>query len=126
MRWLVMSTVKLVYFATCVNLNQTIDGQNLNGDTTMRENPSIYHTAVFKAVELSGSIAELAKKLGVSRQVIYVWIRQGFVPLRRAIQIEEIFGIPRVQLIDPVLHTIFSDGTVSEQAMIAYRPYAPT
>ena len=51
--------------------------------------PKVYDSALFKIVERVGSIAALAKILGVSRQVVYTWVRARGVPLRQAIKLEQ-------------------------------------
>ncbi|WP_198116905.1 Cro/CI family transcriptional regulator [Massilia rhizosphaerae] len=53
------------------------------------------------AVKKAGTQEKLAKNLGVSQQAISQWIEQGWVPLRRAAQIEQCFSIPRTRLVDP-------------------------
>jgi len=45
----------------------------------------------------------MARDLGVTRQAVQFWARQGYVPLSRIIEIEARYGIPRAELIDPTL-----------------------
>lgn len=58
-------------------------------------------SAVQEAVRAAGSQERLAECLGVSQQAISKWLRAGFVPLRRAQEIEAQFGIARARLINP-------------------------
>jgi len=59
-------------------------------------------TAVFNTLERqAGSKSEIARQLGVFPSAVSQWFTQGFFPVKRAIQIEEIYGIPRKELIDP-------------------------
>lgn len=45
--------------------------------------------------------------MGLSEVAIHKWVKQGWVPLERAVQIEELFGIPRSQTIEPrLLHLV--------------------
>ncbi len=60
-------------------------------------NPS----GVAEAVKAAGSQEKLAEKLGVSQQAVSIWLRRGWVPLRRAQEIEALFGVPRGRLINP-------------------------
>lgn len=60
-----------------------------------------YATGIAVAVERAGTQAKLAQQLGVSQQAVSQWIEQGWVPLRRAEQIEGLFTIPRSRLLDP-------------------------
>jgi len=45
-----------------------------------------------QVIAFFGTQSELAQKLGVSQQSIRHWIVRGHIPLRRALQIEEISG----------------------------------
>lgn len=60
-------------------------------------------TGIADAIVAAGTQDELGKALGVSQQVISRWLRRGWVPLRRANQIEERFKIPRGRLANPKL-----------------------
>lgn len=48
-----------------------------------------------KAIEAAGGAAQLAKALGINRQVIYRWPQ---VPSRRIVDIERLTGVPREEL----------------------------
>jgi hypothetical protein len=54
-----------------------------------------------QAISEAGSQARLAVSLGVTQQAISHWARQGWVPLRRAAEIEHLFDIPRHRLVSP-------------------------
>ena len=58
------------------------------------------------AVSAAGSQQELAVELGVTQQAVSQWARQGWVPLRRAGEIERKFDIPRHRLVNPALITM--------------------
>lgn len=53
------------------------------------------------AADAAGSQRNLAKALGVTEQAVHNWISRGWVPLRRALEIETQFGVDRVLLINP-------------------------
>lgn len=53
------------------------------------------------AVELAGSQGLLAQQLGVSQQAVSKWVERGYTPLRRAQEIEAVYGVPRVALANP-------------------------
>lgn len=65
--------------------------------TKQRSNP------VLQAAQAAGSQANLARALGVSEPAIRKWVLQGWVPVRRAQEIEAQFGLPRTTLINPRL-----------------------
>jgi DNA-binding transcriptional regulator YdaS (Cro superfamily) len=60
-------------------------------------------TGIAEALERAGNQIKLAALLGVSQQAISLWLRRGWVPVRRAIEIEAQLGIPRSRLISPRL-----------------------
>lgn len=60
-------------------------------------------TGIEKAVERADGAVPLAAKIGVSHQAVFQWIKRGWVPLSRAIQIEGTYGIPRRELLKPEL-----------------------
>ena len=82
--------------------------------------PDIFDTGIYKAVEKAGSVVALAKRINVSRQAVYFWLKQGYAPMLRAIQIEEALGVPRADLMDPVLMR----GSLAEATRVA-RPAMP-
>ena len=53
------------------------------------------------AVELAGSQGKLAQQLGVTQQAVGKWVDRGYTPLRRAQEIEAVYGVPRVALANP-------------------------
>lgn len=61
----------------------------------------VYSTGIYKAVEAAGGASLLAEKLKVSRQYVYLCLQKGYVPIKRAVQIEKLYGVPRQTLIDP-------------------------
>lgn len=56
---------------------------------------------ILKLVVAAGSKAELARILGVSRQAIHQWHRQGYVPIGRAKEIQKHFDIRVSEIINP-------------------------
>lgn len=60
-------------------------------------------SGIADAIVAAGTQAELAATLGVTQQVVSRWLRRGWVPLRRANQIEERYKISRGRLANPKL-----------------------
>lgn len=54
-----------------------------------------------EAVRKADGGPQLARKLGVSHQAVYGWVKVGWCPLSRALQIERLYGIPRAKLVSP-------------------------
>lgn len=59
-------------------------------------------------VASSGGQKQVAETLGVTQAAVSKWCVQGFVPLRRAVEIEAVFGIPRAQTANPRLTQAFA------------------
>lgn len=60
------------------------------------------------ACHLAGSQAGVARALGVKQQAVSKWIKQGWVPLRRGLEIETLFGVDRFTLINPRIRDLVS------------------
>lgn len=56
--------------------------------------------AIREAIDKAGGIVAFRKALGVTHQGVYYWIKVGRVPIEKALEIEDKFGIPRIDLID--------------------------
>ena len=66
--------------------------------------------SVSKASDVAGSQRALALALGVSEQAVCVWVKQGWVPLRRAQQIEALYGMPRTDTMNPRVRELVGSG----------------
>lgn len=60
-------------------------------------------SGIREAVAHAGSQKQLAEVLGVSKQAVQLWVKQGYVPNARIEQIEKIYGIEPRRLFDPRL-----------------------
>ena len=65
--------------------------------------------AVFELVLKAGSQAALAEQLGVSQQAISKWLRRGYVPIKRVLECEATYGVPRARLLDPRLRDLVEE-----------------
>lgn len=61
-----------------------------------------------------GGAAQLAKDLGVTRQAIYHWRGQGYVPTGRLVEIEKKYGIPRKLLANPTLRPVLGGSEAAD------------
>lgn len=66
------------------------------------------YTGIELAVLKAGCQKHLASVMGVSQQSVSKWVSQGFVPMDRAEQIHELYGIPKRVLVDPKLIEFFA------------------
>ena len=55
-------------------------------------------SALDRAIEKAGGIADLAKLLGTSRQLVSYWQAKARVPAERVLDIERLTGIGRTEL----------------------------
>jgi DNA-binding transcriptional MerR regulator len=60
-------------------------------------------SGIREAVALAGSQKQLAEDLGVSKQAVQLWVKQGYVPKARIEEIERLYGIEPKRLFDPKL-----------------------
>jgi hypothetical protein len=60
------------------------------------------------AVASAGSQGKLAAQLGVTQQAVAKWVERGYAPLRRAQEIEAVFGVPRARLANPRMLDLLS------------------
>ncbi len=60
-------------------------------------------TGIEEAIYAAGSQTKLAKILGCSQQNVGFWLRQGYCPAERVIEVEQATGVPRERLINPKL-----------------------
>ncbi len=58
-------------------------------------------SGIARATALAGGQSGLARLLGCSQQNVSSWVRRGYAPLLRAIEIEQATGVARLLLIDP-------------------------
>lgn len=71
----------------------------------MTDTPS----GIQRAVTTAGSQRALAAILGVSQQAVMQWVRRGYAPAERVVEIEAQLGIPRAELINPRLRDLLVD-----------------
>ena len=57
--------------------------------------------AVALVITQAGSQTALAKALGVKQPVIAHWKRKGWMPLPRAVQCEQMYGVSKLDLVKP-------------------------
>lgn len=64
-------------------------------DKTMRARRAALETAIVRA----GGIVKFAKAMGVTLQAVTLWRGQHYVPLKRAVEIERLYSVPREDLV---------------------------
>lgn len=63
--------------------------------------PEERRAALETAIKRAGGISKCAKALGISLQAISMWRKNNTVPFERALQIEQLWGVPRESMILP-------------------------
>lgn len=72
-------------------------------------------SGIQKAVLQAGSQGALALRLGVSQQAIQKWVRNGYAPVGRVVEIECEYGIPRRELLQPRLADLADTGLMGDK-----------
>lgn len=80
----------------------------------MTDNREDFLAAMDEAVRKGGGIVAFARRMGVAHQAVYHWRKQGFAPVKRAIEIEAAFGIDRDRLMEPSLAQALSTPRAGE------------
>ena len=73
----------------------------------MQSTPKL--SGIHLVCQIAGSQTRLAQQLGVSPQVVNKWVRQGWVPLGRALAIEQRFGVQRSLTMNPKILKLVAD-----------------
>lgn len=58
-------------------------------------------SGVVDAILAAGGQGVLAHKLGVSHQAVSRWVKCGWIPVAHIVQVERLYGVPRIRLIHP-------------------------
>jgi DNA-binding transcriptional regulator YdaS (Cro superfamily) len=65
-----------------------------------------------QAIYNAGSQTKLAAILGCSQQNVGFWLKQGYCPPERVIEIEQATGVPRALLINPKLIDLLTPASL--------------
>jgi len=69
--------------------------------------------AILKAGEACGNPlrarSAFARHLGVSVQAVGEWVRRGWLPPQRALEVEELYGVDRALLVKPSLRALVGE-----------------
>jgi hypothetical protein len=69
------------------------------------------YTGVLDAVVRAGSPQALADGVGVTYQAVQQWLKVGYVPFRRLPEVETVYGVPRVDLMNPKYVSALAEPT---------------
>lgn len=64
--------------------------------------------AINLAIDRGGGIMRFAEALKLSHQAVFAWKKRGIVPADKALRIEQLFDVPREDLVDPALLAFMS------------------
>jgi DNA-binding transcriptional regulator YdaS (Cro superfamily) len=62
-----------------------------------------------RAVEVAGNQRALATILGVTQQAVSAWVRRGYAPADRVVEIEAQTGVARETLVHPRLRDLLGE-----------------
>lgn len=78
--------------------------------TMTKERPDARtHPGIDRAIERAGGIVAFCRQMDVSHQAVYDWKRRGWAPPARAKRMEDLFGVPASDTMDPKLAALFGD-----------------
>lgn len=63
-------------------------------------------SAVLRVIDAATGGGPLARALGVTHQAVAEWRRQGWMPPKRAVQCEKLYGVPARELVSPKLRAV--------------------
>ena len=69
-------------------------------------------TGIELAIIIAGSQAKLAAILGCTQQNVGFWLKQGYCPPERIIEVEQATGVSRTQLINPKLLDLLTPASL--------------
>lgn len=69
-------------------------------------------TGIEQAIYAAGSQAKLAQLLGCSQQNVGFWLRQGYCPAERVVEVEQATGVGRALLINPRLVDLITPASL--------------
>lgn len=58
------------------------------------------------AIKRAGGQTQFAEALGVTQQAVSKWALQGYIPVLRVVEVEQLTKVPRSQLVNPRLHEL--------------------
>lgn len=65
------------------------------------------------AIKAVGSQVAVARALGVTEQAVSIWVKRGWVPARRAVELEQLTGVARADLVSQRLRELVGADPVS-------------
>ena len=65
-------------------------------------------SGLYEAILAAGSQEKLARLLGCTQQNVGFWLKKGYPPIERVIEIEQATGVPRVRLVSPALQDLLT------------------
>jgi hypothetical protein len=66
-------------------------------------------SGIKEAIALADSQIKIAEELGVSKTTVQLWVKQGYVPLKYVEKLEELYGVERSRLCDPLILKVFPE-----------------
>lgn len=80
----------------------------------LEQRRELCRAALRRVIELAGSQQAVANELGVTQQAIAKWLTRGWVPVRRALEMEMAYGVPRTSLADPRVVDALTPANINE------------
>lgn len=78
--------------------------------TTKNRADSRVHPGIDRAIEKAGGIVAFCRDMDVTHQAVYDWKRRGWAPPLRAKRMQDLYGVPAGDTMDPRLVPLLDDG----------------
>lgn len=78
--------------------------------TTINARDTRSHPGIDRAIEKAGGIVAFCRDMGVTHQAVYDWKRRGWAPPLRAKHMQDLYGVPAGDTVDPRLVSLLDDG----------------
>ncbi len=71
------------------------------------------HPGIDRAISKAGGIVAFCREMNVSHQAVYDWKRRGWAPPLRAKRMQDLYGVPATDTVDPRLASLIDDKGTS-------------
>lgn len=67
------------------------------------------HPGIDRAIDKAGGITAFCREMDVTHQAVYDWKRRGWAPPLRAKRMQDLYGVPASETMDPRLVPLLDD-----------------
>ena len=82
----------------------------------MTSNPQL--ASLQTAIDRAGGLLKFCGQMGVTHQAVGAWRKRGYVPPERALAIESHYGVPRLDLVSPIVRAMYEQPAAEAVGLI--------